>query len=78
MRVPVSSQVVVKPEHVPHAPYVVVPQVVPSVMRVQLPLSEDIGVVHTPPPHTGVVTLRVRVPVSSQTLLKLPHGPHAP
>jgi hypothetical protein len=52
---------------------------VPSVSRVQLPVSVDVLVPQVLSPlQTGVVTSRLRVPVSSQVLLKPLQADHAP
>lgn len=77
-RVPVSSHVSEKPPHAPHVPYTVVPQVVPSVSRVQLPVSGEVLGVHVPPLHAYVVTLRDRLPVSSHVSEKLAHALQLP
>ncbi len=77
-RDPVSSQVLVKPKQVLQDPKVLEPQVVPSVVRVQLPFSVDIWSVQMADTQVGIVTVRDRVPVSSHTFEKLPQLPHGP
>jgi hypothetical protein len=53
-------------------------QVVPSVLRVQEPVSGLIIEVQEPPLQTRSVRVRVRVPVSSQVPLKPPQAPQEP
>ncbi len=76
--VPVVSQVLVKPPHAPHDPYVVEPQEFPLVLRVQASVSLAISVVHDPSVQRGIMRIRDRVPVSSHTSEKPPQAPHAP
>lgn len=66
--VPVVSHALLNPPQVPHAVYVVVPQLLPSVSRLHDRLSLDVTVVHEPAAHVGVMTERLCVPVSSHVL----------
>ena len=76
--VPVVSQVLAKPPHAPHAPKVTLPQELPFVLREHVPVSVDIVLSQLPPLQSGVVTVRVREPVSSQVPLNPPQALHDP
>jgi hypothetical protein len=75
---PVVSHALANPPQELHAPYVVVWQVVPSVVRVHEVDSLVTTFVHAPAEQVGVVTERVCVPVVSQVLAYPPQVPHAP
>lgn len=75
---PPSSQVPEKLPQAPHVPYVVEPQLVPSVSRAQAMSSVVLATVHMPLLQRGVITLRLRIPVSSQVFSYPPHELHAP
>ena len=76
--VPVVSQVLSNPPQAPQLPVVTVPHDVPLVLREQASVSVDIPSLQLPLPHTGVVTVRDRVPVSSHVPLKPPHALQLP
>jgi len=78
VRVPVSSQVVENPLQRDQIPYVVVPQLLPVVLREQLPVSVDALLPQEPPPHTRVVTVRLREPDSSHVESNPPQLDHEP
>jgi hypothetical protein len=61
--VPLSSHVPENPPQLPKLPHVVVPQLVPSVLREHASLSLLVDPVHVPLTHVNVVTLRTCVPV---------------
>ena len=65
-RVPAVAQGLAKPPQAPQAPVVAVPQVVPSVSRLQGSDSLPVSTVHTPSVQRGVWTDREREPVSPQ------------
>ena len=50
----------------------------PSVFRVQLPVSVPLVPAQVPPAHAYVVSVRDRVPVSSQVSLNPPQEPQLP
>jgi len=76
--VPVSSHVSLKPLHVVQPPGVL-PQLFPSVLRVQACVSVLVVATHCPLAqlYEELVTVRVCVPVCAHASLKL-HALHAP
>jgi hypothetical protein len=76
--VPLSSHAFAKPPQLPQAPTTRVPQLLPSVLRVQDCIWVLITSVHAPPPQVGVVTIRDCVPPSSHVEANPPHAPQAP
>jgi len=77
-RDPVSSQVVVYPLQLDHAPYDVEPHEVPFVLREHDRDSVVVELRQVPVPQSYVVTVRVCVPVLSQVLVYPPHADQAP
>src|SRR5262245_29600315 len=75
--VPVVSHAFANPPHAPQAPVVTVPQLVPSVSRVQACMSVLAMSAHDVPEQVGVVTDRVRVPDSSHVDENV-HMPNVP
>jgi hypothetical protein len=74
--VPVVAHSVAK-EHGPQAPTLTVPQETPSVARGQAWLSVEVALPQPPPEQTGVVTVRVWVPLVAQVEAN-EQAPHAP
>lgn len=78
VRVPVSSQLPLKPPQLLQAPVVVEPQLRPSVFREHPSLWLDVFDAQVPALQLRVVTERVRVPDSPQVPAKPPQLLHAP
>jgi hypothetical protein len=74
----VVSHVSANPPQAPQAPVVTLPHDVPFVVRLHESVSVDIELSQAPLAQMGVVTERVRVPVSSQVPLKPLQELHAP
>lgn len=76
--VPVVSQVLENPPQELQAPYITVPHEIPSVSRIHAPFSDVATGSHDDDAQVGVVTLRERMPDSSQVPENPPHALHAP
>ncbi len=61
-RVPVLSQVLVKPPHAPHAPYAVEAHARPSVALLHARVSVVVTILHAPARHRGDSTARCSLP----------------
>ena len=78
LSVPVESHVPENPPQDPQPPYVTPPHEVPFVVREHASVSVEVPLSQAPLAQTGVVIMRVRVPVSSHVPLKPPQALQPP